>query len=52
MNAKQAKELYNSIRAAMEIVEAWSMWEIGSSFDWKSSLKNFVGKRSLKLVML
>ena len=25
MNAKQAKELYNSIRAAMEIKEGWSM---------------------------
>ena len=49
MNAKQAKELYNSIRAAMEIKEGWSMWEIAPKFDWKSLRENFVGKKIFKV---
>lgn len=28
MNDKQAKELYNTLRAAMNIKEGWSLWEI------------------------
>ena len=49
MNAKQAKELYNSIRVAMEIKEGWSMWEIAPKFDWKSLRENFVGKKIFKV---
>ena len=49
MNAKQAKELYNSIRAAMQIKEGWSMWEIAPKFDWKSLRENFVGKKIFKV---
>ena len=49
MNAKQAKELYNSIRAAMEIKEGWSMWEIAPKFDWRSLRENFVGKKIFKV---
>ena len=49
MNAKQAKDLYNSIRAAMEIKEGWSMWEIAPKFDWKSLRENFVGKKIFKV---
>ena len=49
MNAKQAKELYNSIRAAMEIKEGWSMWEIAPKFDWKSLREHFVGKKIFKV---
>ena len=49
MNAKQAKELYNSIRAAMEIKEGWSMWEIAPKFDWKSLRENFIGKEIFKV---
>ena len=44
MNAKQARDLYNSIRAAMEIKEGWNMWEIAPKFDWKSLRENFVNK--------
>jgi hypothetical protein len=44
MNAKQARHLYNSIRAAMEIKEGWNMWEIAPKFDWKSLRENFVNK--------
>ena len=49
MNAKQAKELYNSIRSAMEIKEGWSMWEIAPKFDWKSLREHFVGKKIFKV---
>ena len=49
MNAKQAKELYNSIRAAMQIKEGWSMWEIAPKFDWKSLREHFVGKKIFKV---
>jgi len=49
MNAKQAKELYNSIRAAMQIKEGWSMWEIAPKFDWKSLRENFIGKEIFKV---
>ena len=44
LNNKQARELYNSIRAAMEIKEGWSMWEIAPKFDWKSLRENFINK--------
>ena len=44
MNAKQARDLYNSIRTAMEIKEGWNMWEIAPKFDWKSLRENFVNK--------
>jgi hypothetical protein len=44
MNNKQAKDLYNSIRAAMEIKEGWSMWEIAPKFDWKNLRENYVKK--------
>ena len=49
LNNKQAKDLYNSIRAAMEIKEGWSMWEIAPKFDWKSLRENFVGKKIFKV---
>ena len=44
MNNKQTKDLYNSIRAAMEIKEGWSMWEIAPKFDWKNLRENYVKK--------
>ena len=49
MNNKQAKELYNSIRTAMQIKEGWSMWEIAPKFDWKSLREHFVGKKIFKV---
>ena len=49
LNAKQTKELYNNIRAAMNIKEGWSMWEIAPKFDWKSLREHFVGKKIFKV---
>ena len=42
MNNKQTKDLYNTLRAAMQIKEGWNMWEIAPKFDWKSLRENFI----------
>jgi len=42
LNNKQAKELYNNLRAAMQIKEGWNMWEIAPKFDWKNLRENFI----------
>jgi nicotinamide mononucleotide adenylyltransferase len=45
MNAKQAKELYNMIRAGMNIKEGWSLWEIAPKFDWKNLRENYIQEK-------
>jgi len=45
MNNTQAKDLYNTLRAAMQIKEGWNMWEIAPKFDWKSLRENFIKKK-------
>jgi len=52
LNAKQTKELYNNIRAAMNIKEGWSMWEIAPKFDWKGLRENFVSENIYKVGQL
>ena len=42
MNSKQTKDLYNTLRAAMQIKEGWNMWEIAPKFDWKNLRENFI----------
>ena len=49
MNAKQAKDLYNSIRAAMQIKEGWNMWEIAPKFDWKNLRENFINENIFRV---
>ena len=49
LNDKQAKDLYNNIRAAMNIKEGWNMWEIAPKFDWKNLRENFVNNRIFKV---
>ena len=44
LNNKQARELYNSIRSAMNIKEGWNMWEIAPRFDWKNLRENFINE--------
>ena len=44
LNNKQARELYNNLRAAMQIKEGWNMWEIAPKFDWKNLRENFINK--------
>ena len=49
MNNKQARELYNTLRAAMQIKEGWSLWEIAPKFDWKGLRENFVKEKVFKV---
>jgi hypothetical protein len=49
MNNKQARELYNTLRAAMQIKEGWSLWEIAPKFDWRNLRENFVKKKVFKV---
>jgi len=45
MNQKQAKELYNTLRSAMNIKEGWNLWEIAPKFDWLNLRENYIQER-------
>jgi len=49
LNNKQARELYNNLRAAMQIKEGWNMWEIAPKFDWKNLRENFINDKIFKI---
>jgi hypothetical protein len=49
LNNKQAREVYNKLRAAMQIKEGWSLWQIAPKFDWKNLRENFVRKNIYKV---
>ena len=49
LNNKQAREIYNKLRAAMQIKEGWSLWQIAPKFDWKNLRENFVRKNIYKV---
>ena len=49
MNDKQAREIYNTLRAAMQIKEGWSLWEIAPKFDWLNLRENYVQERIYKV---
>ena len=49
LNNKQAKELYNNLRAAMQIKEGWNLWEIAPKFDWKNLRENFINDKIFKI---
>jgi hypothetical protein len=44
MNQKQARELYNTLRSAMNIKEGWNLWEIAPKFDWKNLRENYISE--------
>jgi hypothetical protein len=44
MNQKQTKELYNTLRSAMNIKEGWNLWEIAPKFDWKNLRENYISE--------
>jgi len=52
MNDKQARELYNTLRAAMQIKEGWSLWEIAPKFDWKNLRENYIQENIYKVGQL
>lgn len=45
MNEKQTRELYNTLRAAMQIKEGWNLWEIAPKFDWKNLRENYIQEK-------
>ena len=49
LNNKQARELYNTLRSAMNIKEGWNMWEIAPKFDWKGLRENFINEKIFKV---
>ena len=49
LNNKQAREVYNKLRSAMQIEEGWSLWQIAPKFDWKNLRENFVRKNIYKV---
>jgi len=49
LNNKQARELYNNLRAAMQIKEGWNMWEIAPKFDWKGLRENFISDKIFRV---
>ena len=52
MNDKQAREIYNTLRAAMQIKEGWSLWEIAPKFDWLNLRENYVQEKIYKVGQL
>ena len=52
MNDKQAKELYNTLRSAMNIKEGWTLWEIAPKFDWKNLRENYIQEKIYKIGQL
>jgi hypothetical protein len=52
MNDKQARELYNTLRSAMNIKEGWSLWEIAPKFDWKNLRENYVQEKIFNIGQL
>lgn len=49
LSDKDAKELYNQVRSAMNIKEGWSLWEIAPKLDWKGLRENFVKEKVFKV---
>jgi len=45
MNEKQAKELYSTLRSAMNIKESWNLWEIAPKLDFQSLRENYVAEK-------
>ena len=49
MDDKAAKELYKTLRAAMQIKEGWNLWQIAPKFDWMNLRENFIKKKVYKV---
>jgi hypothetical protein len=49
MNQKQTKELYNTLRSALNIKEGWSLWEIAPKFDWKNLRENYISENIFQI---
>lgn len=49
VNRKQALQLFNDLRAAMNIKEEYQDWEIAPKFDWKNLRENYITQKIFQL---
>jgi hypothetical protein len=52
MNNKQAKQLFDAVRASMGISESLNLWEIAPKFDWKNLRENYISGKIFKVGQL
>jgi hypothetical protein len=45
---RQARDLYNAVRASMKINENLNIWEIAPKFDWKNLRENYITGKIFK----
>jgi len=49
MRPKDARELFNTVRASMGINEEWGIWEMAPKFDQQTLRENYVSKAIFKI---
>ena len=49
LSQKDAEELFNKIRKAMNIKEGWNLWEIAPKFDWKGLRENYINEKVFRV---
>ena len=49
LSQKDAEELFQKIRSAMNIKEGWNMWEIAPKFDWQNLRENYVNNKIFRI---
>ena len=52
LSQKDAEELFNKIRTAMNVKEGFNMWEIAPKFDWKGLRDNYVQEKIYRVGQL
>ena len=52
LSDKDAKELYNQVRAAMNIKEGWNLWEIAPKHDFVGLRENYINGKIFKVGQL
>ena len=52
LSDKDAKELYNQVRASMNIKEGWNLWEIAPKLDFIGLRENYVNGNIFKIGQL
>jgi hypothetical protein len=49
VNRKQALQLFNDLRKAMNIKEEYEDWEIAPKFDWKNLRENYIAQKIFQI---
>ena len=49
LDTKVAKQLFNTVRRQMKLLEGWNLWEIAPDFDWKNLRENYVNGTIFKV---